>query len=66
LNCPPGGRRIDSLSGGETARVALARAIGGATGLLILGEPTNHLDPESIDWVAASRKFPKARFWWSA
>ncbi|MGP8202277.1 MAG: ABC-F family ATP-binding cassette domain-containing protein [Limisphaerales bacterium] len=52
LNCPPGGRRIDSLSGGEQRRVALARAIVSQPELLILDEPTNHLDPESIEWVA--------------
>jgi ATP-binding cassette subfamily F protein uup len=52
LNCPPGNRRIDSLSGGEQRRVALARAIVSQPELLILDEPTNHLDPESIEWVA--------------
>ncbi len=52
LNCPPGERRIDSLSGGEQRRVALARAIVSQPDLLILDEPTNHLDPESIEWVA--------------
>ena len=52
LNCPPGGRRVDSLSGGEQRRVALARAIVSQPELLILDEPTNHLDPESIEWVA--------------
>src|SRR5208282_2561749 len=52
LNCPPGGRRMDSLSGGEQRRVALARAIVSQPELLILDEPTNHLDPESIEWVA--------------
>jgi ATP-binding cassette subfamily F protein uup len=52
LSCPPGGRRIDSLSGGEQRRVALARAIVSQPELLILDEPTNHLDPESIEWVA--------------
>jgi ATP-binding cassette subfamily F protein uup len=52
LNCPPGGRRIDSLSGGEQRRVALARAIVSQPELLILDEPTNHLDPESIEWAA--------------
>jgi ATP-binding cassette subfamily F protein uup len=52
LNCPPGERRIDSLSGGEQRRVAVARAIVSQPELLILDEPTNHLDPESIEWVA--------------
>jgi ATP-binding cassette subfamily F protein uup len=52
LNCPPGDRRIDSLSGGEQRRVAMARAIVSQPELLILDEPTNHLDPESIEWVA--------------
>ena len=52
LNCPPGERRIDTLSGGEKRRVALCRAIVSQPELLILDEPTNHLDPESIEWVA--------------
>src|SRR5580658_209559 len=52
LNCPPGERRIDSLSGGEQRRVALARAIVSLPELLFLDEPTNHLDPESIEWAA--------------
>jgi ATP-binding cassette subfamily F protein uup len=52
LNCPPAGRRIDSLSGGEKRRVAMARALVAQPDLLILDEPTNHLDPESIEWVA--------------
>jgi ABC transport system ATP-binding/permease protein len=61
LNCPPGARRIDSLSGGELRRVALARAIVSRPELLILDEPTNHLDPESIEWVAGFlENFPGA------
>ena len=62
LNCPPGGRRIDSLSGGEQRRVALARAIVSQPELLILDEPTNHLDPESIEWVAVFWRISTARF----
>lgn len=52
LNCPGGERRIDSLSGGEKRRVAMARAIVSQPDFLILDEPTNHLDPESIEWIA--------------
>jgi ATP-binding cassette subfamily F protein uup len=52
LDCPPGGRRLDSLSGGEQRRVALAQAIVSQPELLILDEPTNHLDPDAIEWVA--------------
>jgi ATP-binding cassette subfamily F protein uup len=52
LNCPPGERRIDTLSGGEKRRVAMCRAIVSRPDFLMLDEPTNHLDPESIEWVA--------------
>jgi ATPase subunit of ABC transporter with duplicated ATPase domains len=65
LNCPPGERRIDSLSGGEQRRVALARAIVSQPELLILDEPTNHLDPESIEWVAGFLENFTAHFSWS-
>ncbi|HEV2328080.1 MAG TPA: ABC-F family ATP-binding cassette domain-containing protein [Verrucomicrobiae bacterium] len=52
LNCPPGERRIESLSGGEKRRVAMARAVVSRPDFLMLDEPTNHLDPESIEWLA--------------
>jgi ATP-binding cassette subfamily F protein uup len=52
LNCPPGERRIESLSGGEKRRVAMCRAVVSRPDFLMLDEPTNHLDPESIEWVA--------------
>ena len=52
LFCPAGDRRIETLSGGEKRRVAMARAIVSQPDFLILDEPTNHLDPESIEWVA--------------
>jgi ABC-type transport system involved in cytochrome bd biosynthesis fused ATPase/permease subunit len=42
------------LSAGQTRRVALARAFLRNAPLVILDEPTAHLDPESADHVAAA------------
>ncbi len=39
-------RRIDTLSGGERTRIAIARATLTAAELLLLDEPTNNLDAE--------------------
>lgn len=43
--------RIDTMSGGQAKRVALARVILGDPELIILDEPTNHLDIKTIEWL---------------
>ena len=51
LRCPPGDWAVDKLSGGERRRVALCRLLLQKPDVLLLNEPTNHLDAESIDWL---------------
>lgn len=43
--------RIGNLSGGQKKRVALAAALVTECDLLVLDEPTNHMDGEMTDWL---------------
>ena len=51
LRTPPGDADIKTLSGGERRRVALCRLLLRQPDLLLLVEPTNHLDAESVAWL---------------
>ncbi|WP_269929199.1 ABC-F family ATP-binding cassette domain-containing protein [Kocuria massiliensis] len=52
---------INSLSGGQRRRVALAQLLIGDWDVLMLDEPTNHLDVGAITWLARhlNQRWPK-------
>jgi ATP-binding cassette subfamily F protein uup len=51
LGVPPKDRRVDSLSLGEMRRLALAVGLMEQPELLVLDEPTNHIDVDAIEWL---------------
>src|SRR5436305_13235918 len=48
LRCPPPDADVSTLSGGERRRVALCRLLLPAPDLLLLDEPPNYIDAESV------------------
>lgn len=52
---------VETLSGGQRKRVALAAALIAPVDLLILDEPTNHIDNDTVEWLEKHlEKYSKA------
>ena len=63
LGIPDCNAVMDTLSGGQKKRTALAAVLLSPADLLILDEPTNHLDSEMADWLEDYlKKFKGALF----
>lgn len=52
-------QKIETLSGGQKKRVALAKVLISPCDLLIIDEPTNHMDNDLIDWLETYLKNSK-------
>ncbi|WP_259973283.1 ABC-F family ATP-binding cassette domain-containing protein [Leisingera aquaemixtae] len=55
-------RPVETASGGERRRAALAKLMAEAPDLMLLDEPTNHLDIEAITWLENELKSTRAAF----
>ena len=51
--------KVKNLSGGQRKRIALASSLIAQCDLLILDEPTNHMDNEAIEWLENELKVRK-------
>ncbi len=55
-------RSVETASGGERRRAALAKLMAEAPDLMLLDEPTNHLDIEAIAWLERELGSTRAAF----
>ena len=55
-------RAVETASGGERRRAALARLMAEEPDLMLLDEPTNHLDIEAVLWLEAELKATRRAF----
>lgn len=55
-------RAVETASGGERRRAALAKLMAEAPELMLLDEPTNHLDIEAIGWLEEQLRTTRKAF----
>ena len=55
-------RPVETASGGERRRAALAKLMAEAPDLMLLDEPTNHLDIEAIAWLEGELQATRAAY----
>lgn len=57
--------KLDTLSGGQRRKVALAKVLASDFDVLILDEPTNHLDNAMLSWLEDYLKITAEPSLWS-